>query len=264
MKSLKVVIIILLFLYQPIAAMAWGAEGHRIVGQIAESYLTKNVKKEIAKILGTETMAIASTWMDFIKSDPAYNYLSNWHYINIKSGLSAPELQNFLDKDTATDAYTKINFVAAELKKANLSAENKRFYLRILIHLVGDIHQPMHTGRLEDLGGNKVKVLWFNDSKNLHQLWDEQLIAFQQLSYTEYAASINYINNADKVAMLNEPLSTWIYQSYQLSEKIYSDITQSDQRLDYKYNFNYVAPLNLQLLRGGVHLAGILNKIFSS
>ena len=264
MKSLKVVIIILLFLYQPIAATAWGAEGHRIIGQIAESYLTKNAKKEIAKILGTETMAIASTWMDFIKSDPSYNYLSNWHYINLKAGLSAVELQNFLDEDTATDAYTKINFITVELKKANLSSENKRFYLRILIHLAGDIHQPMHTGRLEDLGGNKVKVLWFNDSKNLHQLWDDQLIAFQQLSYTEYAASINHINNSDKVAMLNEPLSTWIYQSYQLSEKIYSDITQPDQRLDYKYNFNYVAPLNLQLLRGGVHLAGILNKIFGS
>jgi hypothetical protein len=262
MKSLKVVIIISLFFYLPISAMAWGAEGHRIVGQIAESYLTKNAKKEIAKILGTEPMAIASTWMDFIKSDPAYNYLSSWHYINLKAGLSPVELQNFLDNDTATDAYTKINFLAAELKKKEISIENKRFYLRILIHLVGDIHQPMHTGRLEDLGGNKVKVLWFNDSKNLHQLWDDQLILFQQLSYTEYAASINHITSAERVTMISEPIGTWIYQSYQLSEKIYGEITQPDQKLNYKYNFDYVAPLNLQLLRGGVHLAGLLNAIF--
>jgi hypothetical protein len=262
MKNLKVVIIISLFFYLPNSAMAWGAEGHRIIGQIAESYLTKNAKKEIAKILGTETMAIASTWTDFIKSDPAYNYLSSWHYINLKAGLSPVELQDFLDRDTATDAYTKINFLADELKMTGITTEKKQFYLKILIHLVGDIHQPMHTGRLEDLGGNKVKVMWFNDSKNLHQIWDDQLILFQQLSYTEYAASINHISNTEKVKMIKEPVVAWIYQSYQLSEKIYSEISQPDQRLDYKYNFNFVSSLNLQLLRGGVHLAGILNTIF--
>ncbi len=262
MKSLKVVVIALLFFYLPFAAMAWGAEGHRIVGKIAESYLSKNAKKELSKILGTESMAIASTWMDFIKSDPAYNYLSSWHYINLKAGLSPVALQDFLDKDTAVNAYTKINFLITELKNKNLPIETKKFYVKILIHLVGDIHQPMHTGRLEDLGGNKVKVMWFGDSKNLHQVWDDQLIQFQQLSYTEYAASINHVTNAQKITMMSEPVSTWIYQSYQLSEKIYSEITQADQRLDYKYNFNYVASLNLQLLRGGVHLASILNKIF--
>jgi hypothetical protein len=62
--------------------------------------------------------------------------------------------------------------------------------------------------------------------------------------------------------MISEPIGTWIYQSYQLSEKIYGEITQPDQKLNYKYNFDYVAPLNLQLLRGGVHLAGLLNAIF--
>jgi hypothetical protein len=59
-----------------------------------------------------------------------------------------------------------------------------------------------------------------------------------------------------------EPVSKWVYQSYQLAEKIYSDIKQPDQRLDYKYNYNYVTTLNLQLLKGGVHLAGLLNEIF--
>ena len=66
----------------------------------------------------------------------------------------------------------------------------------MLIHLVGDIHQPMHTGRSDDQGGNKIKVMWFNEPKNLHQVWDDQLILFQQLSYTEYAAAINHTTPA--------------------------------------------------------------------
>jgi hypothetical protein len=135
-------------------------------------------------------------------------------------------------------------------------------YLRLLIHITGDIHQPMHVGRLEDLGGNKIKVMWFNDAANLHQVWDEKLINFQQLSYTEYVAAINHTSKAQRNEWYSEPLNSWLYQSYKYAEKIYSDIKQPDQKLDYKYNFNYIGILNERLLKGGVHLAGLLNEIF--
>ena len=55
-------------------------------------------------ILGNESMAMTSNWPDFIKSDPSYNYL-NWHYINLKAGLSESDIQTYLQQDTATDAY---------------------------------------------------------------------------------------------------------------------------------------------------------------
>ncbi|MEP7111430.1 MAG: S1/P1 nuclease [Ferruginibacter sp.] len=262
MYSTKKIALISLFFYLPFASMAWGPEGHRIVGQIAESYLTKNAKKEINNILGTESIAMTSNWADFVRSDPAYSYLSTWHYINFPAGLSGDEVKTYLDKDTATDVYTRINFLVSELKKKELSAENKILYLRLLIHFVGDVHQPMHTARPEDLGGNKIKVMWFNESKNLHQVWDEQLVVFQQLSYTEYSAAINHPTPEEIKEWQQEPVSNWVYQSYQLAEKIYGDINQPDQKLGYDYNFNYVPILNQQLLKGGVRLAGLLNDIF--
>lgn len=261
-KAIQKAILACLIFCLPAVAMAWGAEGHRVVGQIADSYLSKKAKKEVYKILGTESVAISSNWADFIKSDPAYNYLYNWHFINFKAGLTIDQVQTYLDSDTATDAYTKMNFLTAQLKNKDLGAENKQLYLRVLIHLVGDIHQPMHTGRPDDLGGNKVRVMWFNEPKNLHQIWDEQLISFQQLSYTEYAAAINFTTKEQRAAWQQEPISKWVLDSYQVAEKIYGDITQPEQKLDYKYNFNYVAILNQQLLKGGVHLAGLLNEIF--
>lgn len=254
--------IIALIFCLPLSSLAWGMLGHRIVGEIADSYLTKKAKKQIAEILGNESVAMSSNWADFIKSDPAYNYLSNWHFINFKSGLSQQQFNDFLAADTAADAYTKIKMLTAELKNKNLAADKKILYLRVLIHLVGDIHQPMHTGRLEDRGGNSIRVLWFRDSVNLHQVWDDRLINNQQLSYTEYATAINHATKDELNVMQNEPLETWLYQSYQLSEKIYNDIKNPFQPLDYKYNFNYLAPLNTQLLRGGVHLAALLNEIF--
>jgi hypothetical protein len=72
-------IFISLFFYLPFQSMAWGMSGHRIVGEIADSYLTAKARLAVQQILGTESIAMASNWPDFIKSDPAYNYLSQWH-----------------------------------------------------------------------------------------------------------------------------------------------------------------------------------------
>lgn len=261
-NTTKKLVLLALFFYIPFITIAWGVEGHRIVGQVADSYISKKARKEITKILGTESIAMSSNWADFIKSDPAYNYLYNWHFINLKAGLTEDQVQAYLDKDTATDAYTKIIFLTAQLKNKDLPMLDKQLYLKLLIHLVGDIHQPMHTARPEDLGGNKIKVMWFSDSKNLHQVWDDQLILFQQLSYTEYSAAINHTTKEQRHEWQQEPVSKWVYQSYQIAEKIYGDITVPDQKLDYKYNYKYLAILNHQLLKGGVHLAGLLNEIF--
>jgi hypothetical protein len=264
MQHIKKISLLLLCAFISVQSMAWGLLGHRIVGEIADSYLTKKTKQEIFKILGTESIAMCSNWADFIKSDPTYSYLSSWHYINFKSGLTEKDFLITLDADTSIDAYTKINFLIAELKKKNLAQDKKVMYLRLLIHIAGDIHQPMHAGRLDDLGGNKVRVLWFKDTANLHQIWDDKLIGFQQLSYTEYATAINHTTAVQSAAWQKESIATWLYQSYQCAEKIYGEIKTPDQKLDFKYNFNNLDMLNTQLLKGGVHLAGLLNKIFGS
>ena len=261
MKIFKKLITLNLFLYIPFCSMAWGVLGHRIIAQIADSYLTKNTKQQLYKILGSESIAIASNWSDFIKSDPAFDYLDRWHYINLKAGLTETELKTYLASDTVTYAYTKINWLTTELKNKELDQEKKILYLRILIHIAGDLHQPMHTGRFDDLGGNKIKVSWFKDSYNLHQIWDSKLIDFQQLSYSEYTAAINHTTKEQRKTWQAEPVSEWVWQSYQQVENIYADI-KPDDKLSYQYNFKYIAILNQQLLIGGIHLAGLLNEIF--
>src|SRR5687768_10871221 len=190
-SRLKLFFIVLMVSYLPLQGYAWGVIGHRVVGEIASYHLTAKAKKEIARILGTESIAMASNWADFYKSDPAYDYLYNWHFININDSLSRDQFLERLKKDTAVDAYTKVNMIVDSLKGKKLGAEKKLLYLRLLIHIVGDLHQPMHVARQDDLGGNRVRVQWFNQPSNLHRVWDEQLLEFQQLSYTEYATALN-------------------------------------------------------------------------
>jgi len=258
---LKKLILGVAILYAPIQSMAWGAEGHRIAGQIAESYLTPKARKAIQAILGYQSVAIASTWADFIKSDPAYNYLSSWHYIDFDKVYTYPEMQVFLKNDTNVDAYTKLQFLIAELKKNDLSAENKALYLKLLIHIAEDVHQPMHTAHADDKGGNDFKVNWFSTPTNLHSVWDSQLIDFQQLSYTEYSTSINHTTTAQRAEWQSAPISQWIFESNQIAEKLYTEIKPGDT-LNYKYNFTHIDIVNQQLLKAGVRLAGVLNSIF--
>jgi hypothetical protein len=260
----KKILLGIAIIYLPVQTMAWGTNGHRISGQIADSYLNAKARAAIKAILGNESIAMTSNWADFIKSDPQYNYLYNWHFVNMDREYSYPEMQEFLKQDTATDAYTKINFLVGELKKKNLAKSNKLLALRMLIHLVEDIHQPMHTGHLSDKGGNDIKVTWFNNPTNLHSIWDSQLIDFQQLSYTEYVSWINHPTVAQRAEWQKAPISQWLLESNHLAAKIYAGVKDGDKVNAYKYNFEYISTLNDQLVKGGVRLAGLLNQIFGS
>jgi hypothetical protein len=241
----------------------WGVNGHRVIGEIAQSYLSSKAKKAIREILGDETLAMSSNWGDFIKSDSTYNYLYSWHYVNTKAGLSFTDLQAKLLQDTTANLYNKINFIIGELKNKQLENDKKVMYLRLLIHFVGDAHQPLHVGgRPEDLGGNRVKVMWFNEPTNLHAVWDEKLPEFQRLSYTEWTAAINHAKKKLREAWQQQPMTEWFFESYQIAQQIYAEITQPDQKLGYNYNFVHLETMNQQLLKGGVRLAGILNDIF--
>jgi len=262
LNVLKKLLLGVAIMYLPVQSMAWGTNGHRICGQIADSYLTPKARAAIKAILGDESIAITSNWADFIKSDPAYNYLYNWHFINFDKTLTTPEMEAYLKADTAVDAYTKMNFLIAELKNKTTTKTNKLLYLRMLIHIVEDVHQPLHTGHLSDKGGNDVKVMWYDKESNLHSIWDSQLIDAQQLSYTEYVSWINHTTIARRIELQKAPVSQWLFESNQIADKIYADAKPGDKINTFKYNFKFIAILNDQLLKGGVRLAGVLNNIF--
>jgi hypothetical protein len=252
---------IALLTYVPLQSMAWGLLGHRVVGEIAESYLNRRASREVRNILGNETMAMAANWGDFIKSESSYDYVNNWHFINLPAGKSQDDLQSYLLQDTVTDVYTRVKFLTAELKNKSLPADKKVMYLKLLIHFVGDIHQPMHTAHFEDLGGGKVQISWFGQPSNLHRVWDSDLVGYQSLSYTEYAKAINFIDKPKLFELQNESLDKWIKDSYLISENIYAHVKPGD-KLSYRYVYDYLAIADQQLLKGGVHLAALLNDIF--
>lgn len=258
---LKLAFIVITF-YLPVQAMCWGMLGHRVVGEIADKYLSKKTRTEIKKIMGNESLAMSSNWADFIKSDSSFDYLETWHYVNFSPGLSLAEMKTHLAKDTSINAYTRINFLVAELKKKSLPKDKKLFYLRLLIHFVGDIHQPLHVSPDGTRGGNDIKVNWFSTPSNLHRVWDSHIIEYQQLSYSEHVKAINFADHAQVHKWQKQPVSEWLYESYSLAADLHDEIKSPNPRLGYEYNFKHIATLNQQLLKGGIRLAGLLNEIY--
>jgi len=262
LNLLKKAAIICALIYVPFTAGAWGVLGHRIVGEVAGYYLSAKARKAVQQILGTESLAMAANWADFIKSDTAYNYLSSWHYVNLPESLSQSDVFTFLDKQPAPNVYNKTNEMIAVLKNPKSTAEQKKLALRLVIHLIGDMHQPMHTARKDDLGGNKILLTWFGEKSNLHRVWDEGLVDFQQLSYTEYTKAINHPTALQLGAWQRSSLKDCVFESYQICNKIYATGVKNDDKLSYRYNFDWIETVNEQLLKGGVRLAKVLNEIY--
>lgn len=262
MKNLKRIIVVAILAYLPFNANAWGVLGHRVVGEVADHYINARTRKAIQQILGSESMAMTANWADFIKSDTSYNYLNNWHYVNLPANLSKTDVFSFLDNYPEANIYSKINEMVEVLKNKNSTPDQKKLALRMVIHLVGDLHQPMHTARKEDLGGNRVFLTWFGEKSNLHRVWDSDLVDFQGLSFTEYTKAINHVTKQEVLNLQSASLKDLVFESYGLCNKIYATGIKNDDKLSYQYNFDWIETVNQQLLKGGVRLAGILNGIY--
>jgi hypothetical protein len=265
MKIYQKLFLIALIAYLPMQTMAWGQLGHRVVAQIADNHLSAKTRAALQAILGNESLAMAANWGDFIKSDPAYRYLYTWHYVDLEPGASFEKSAAYLKTDTVPNAYNKLNFMISELKKKNLPADKKLLYVRMIIHIVGDIHQPFHAGRTEDQGGNKIQLMWGNEQTNMHSIWDTKLIETQQYSYTEYAHNLDHATPTQITDWQKVDLLHVIYESNQIAESLYGEVKEPNQKLNiYNYIFLHIHTAEDQMLKGGIRLAGILNSIFGA
>lgn len=251
--KIKIVAFLLAF---PILSFGWGQTGHRVVGEIAFRHMTPEAQKKVLAILGGESPAMASTWMDFIKSNHDYDHMKPWHYVTIPDSLTYEEA----GCPEEGDAFVTIERIIKEIKANSFEGWTEDEALKSLIHLIGDVHQPLHVGNGEDRGGNDVKVKWFGENSNLHRVWDSELIDGQQLSYSEYAA---WIDNADSTQIATwqaDPLLTWVNESKDMRPTVY-DI-KNPERMGYEYNYKHIEDLNNRLLQAGIRLAGILNELY--
>lgn len=240
-------------------ALGWGATGHRVAGQIAEEYLSPQARLAIEDVLGVETLAQASTWPDFMRADPDEFWQSTanpWHYVTVPPGKAYREV----GAPEQGDAASALERFTEQLRDPESSAEERALALRFIVHIVGDLHQPLHVGNGEDRGGNDVDVTFFGEPTNLHRLWDSQMIDRRQLSFSEMAGWLAAeITPQDFHAWNTPDPLVWIEESAALRERIYPD----GDELGWSYSHEWARDIDLQLKKAGVRTAAYLNDLFS-
>lgn len=237
-------------------AFSWGPTGHRIIGLIAEKHLSKKARKNIEMILKNETLAEVSTFMDFIRSDNTKRHMNPWHYMTIPDGQTYEQAGS----PDEGDVYLAMRRLVAELESKEFSDEDEAFALKCLVHLVGDVHQPLHVGNGTDKGGNDVDVEFFWDRSNLHRVWDSGIIDQQKYSYTEYVEWINHPTQGQVDEWQADEMMDWILESKEYRDQCY-DLPEN-KKINYRYVYDNIELVNQRLLQAGIRLAGVLNKIY--
>ena len=261
MKTYTPIVLLLLFFTTPLYSYAevWGSTGHRVIGAVAQKHLTPKTAQQVNALLGGMSLAFVSTYADEIRSDNRYDHLAPWHYVNMDQHTRYHEAE----KNPKGDIVIAIKTCIETLKNPTASKEDKTFYLKLLVHFIGDIHQPLHTGRKEDRGGNSIDLFWFGKSTNLHRLWDTDLIEHYNMSYSELAAHLPKRTTNQKAVVMAAPLLDWVDQSQDLANTLY-DKTPQGTRLGYVYHYQNFETVCEQLLDAGLRLAATLNAIFDS
>lgn len=266
-------------------SFAWGARGHRIIAALAQQYLTASAQAAVNEILDGEDLATVSTWPDDMRSSQDnVEFWSRrtvpWHFVDIPAGedyATAPH-------NPAGDAFAALETFSAilldeqipqgpvrdglELYFGELQSGNKQLKglaLRFVIHILGDLQQPMHIGYPGDQGGNAVRLRWFGEATNLHSLWDTRLVEHSGLSYSEYAERlrirISRTPASDIRSMERGDAELWVDESQHMLERIYAAHAENTE-LGYDYAAQFVPTVELQMVKGGLRTAHFLNSIF--
>lgn len=249
----------LLFVFQFSTANAldWGKTGHRTVGQIAQDHLSKKASKMIATLLDGESLALVSNYADNIKSDKKFNSYNTWHYVNLPLGATYSLESSNSDGDIIQGIQKCINVI----REPSSSQADKAFYLKMLVHFIGDLHQPMHIGREEDKGGNDIKLTWFGKNTNLHRVWDSNLVEEFGMSYSELSTESPRLSKRRKKQIMGGSPLDWLREGHKITSVLYQDLPENG-KLGYEYAYKYTGLMRDQIQKGGLRLAQMLNELF--
>lgn len=234
-------------------ALGWGSTGHRVVGLVAERQLSPTTAHAVAELLGPDSLAEVATWADDKRSDPTWKPFEPFHYVSIEDGQTYEQAS----KNPDGDLFTALARFEAQVADKAAAPTDRRAALAWLVHLIGDLHQPLHVGRAGDQGGNAILVTWFGEISNLHTVWDEKLIEQTRLSFTELTNFLDPPSPETLAAWRTGSYLDWAKESQDLRAGLYE---LGDRKLGYQYVFEHLPTVRQRLQQAGVRLAAVLER----
>ncbi len=250
----RILLVLILCCFCPSAKMfAWNSQGHKLIVKIAKSQLDKEVIEWVDYYLRGMSWEIASSWMDMVKNDPRYSSMKAWHYV-------------YVDKDKTyvktkePNIVNQLEFCIILLKNRNLlEMEKVGELLRVLFHLMGDIHQPLNCGYLADKGGSDTLVKFLEKQSTLYKVWDSDILEEQKTDLWACSKILLNLGKRERAEMEKIDVQAWMKDSRLLLPAAYN-VKNGKVEKDY---IETNSPLICrQLVKGGLRLASILNLLF--
>ncbi len=235
-------------------SFAWGKKGHEIVAEVAFHYLDDTTRKLVTNFLSDMSIEEAATWMDDSRSNNYYDYMKTWHYLDLDKGQK-------YNPSSEKNILIVLHSAIAELRNyKSMKKKDIKNRLLLIFHLVGDLHQPLHTGYAVDRGGNDVDVNSKYVNGNLHSIWDTQIIDYAKINKDSAIAVYPYLDSSVIKDINNINEMKWMYQSRYLLDTVYDF---KNKTLDLTYINKNALIIKKQLLIGGLRLAVILKELFN-
>ncbi len=277
----------LLALWMPAAnALAWGEEGHRMVGAIADNYLTPEARRQVVALLKDDRLADGESsyrrtlgeiayWADEIKDTPWGKRRSAWHFDDIPVCADADASQ-YCKKGACASAQLARHLDMLANKRESIRRKNEA--LKWVVHLVGDIHQPLHTATHGDRGGNTVQVSFFGERDNppygtinLHTIWDIHMVRrLTREKGGEGAVVSRGIGDAEKAVWEEGSEADWVNESHAIARTVVypslpaafscSGTIEQVLAIDQAYYSRAAPVMESQLRKAGIRLARVLNR----
>jgi hypothetical protein len=268
--------------------LAWGDEGHEVVALIAQTFLDPAVRQKVAGLLAADpdsltahTIAPAATWADRYRDSDRNGARQNtreWHFVDIE--IAAPDLDRACfghppvpqgvpassgpAKDCVVD---KIDQFAAELASPATDPAERIVALKFVLHLVGDLHQPLHASDDNDRGGNDRRVSAGGErAGTLHHYWDSVFVEHFGPDPGRIAAALaGRVSASDRATWQRGTPADWAMETFAIARNdAYGRLPAPNARGSYRLTDGYVAmaqrDVTIQLSKAGVRLAAVLNR----
>ncbi len=258
---------LLLALQSATPAWAWGRLGHRVIAKLAERHLTDQARAELKALLEPgESLADASTWADEHRREMPKT--APWHYVDVPLEESRYDDRWAADDPAKGYIVPKIRELRAVLKDRSRPIEERRQALRFLVHLVEDLHMPLHVGENHDKGGNQLQVRFFDRGSNLHAVWDTGIITKAQPNEEKWVAELVATDTREALAEARKgTVEDWATESLLAAREAYQDPKTGQRikpgaRLGDEYQARNLPVAKRRLYQASARLALVLNGAF--
>ena len=255
------------------SVFAWGPVGHRTVGLIADANLTPIARTSVQQLLGGQKLADVVNWADEIKSGTTYLQTHYYHFENIPDRVNyLQHLQVMPPAQRALGGVVEAIISCRDILRSPMRGlADKAVALKFISHFIGDIHQPLHTGRPEDKGGVLIDVTWFGTPMSLHSIWDsgmlftghsdilnpQQTPEQSSIAYAQYLVHLY----AGRFIFVSSDIDTWTNESMVIRPEAYNPLYTQDQK---RYQSIHMVEIDQRILMAGLRLADTLNHIFAN